>query len=136
FKFEAGTPHIEGAICLSAALDFVRELGIEHIAKYEHELLQYTRAQLSKIEGLRFIGTAERISSVNSFLIEGLHPYDLGMILDKLGIAVRTGHHCTEPLMDFYQIPGTVRASLALYNTHEEVDLLVDGVLRAVKMLK
>ena len=136
FKFEAGTPHIEGAICLAAALDFLGELGLESIAAYEHELLQYSRATLSAIEGLRFIGEAKHISSVNSFLIEGLHPYDVGMILDKLGIAVRTGHHCTQPLMDRFHIPGTVRASLALYNTTEEIDILASGIQKAITMLK
>lgn len=136
FKFEAGTPHIEGAICLGVAIDFLQDLGMEAIGAYEARLLSYARKTLSEIEGLRFIGESQHISSVNSFLIQGIHPYDIGMILDKLGIAVRTGHHCTQPLMDRFEIPGTVRASLALYNTLEEIDILAAGIQKAVHMLK
>jgi cysteine desulfurase/selenocysteine lyase len=135
FKFEAGTPNIEAAICLGAAVDYIQYIGLDRIQEYEHGLLQYGIEQLSAIEGLKFVGTAADRASVISFNIEGVHPYDVGVILDQLGIAVRTGHHCTQPLMDFYCIPGTVRASFAFYNTKEEIDLLVRGVEKAVRML-
>lgn len=135
FKFEAGTPNIEAGICLADALDYISEIGLEEIAAYEHELLAYATAALSKVPGIRFIGTAKEKSSVISFLITGTHPYDIGVILDKLGIAVRTGHHCAQPVMDQFGIPGTIRMSLAMYNTKEEVDSLVAGLIRAVNML-
>ena len=134
FKFEAGTPNIEAAICLGAAVDYINEIGLENINQYEHELLEYATEQLSSVEGIRFIGTAEQKASVVSFMINDVHPYDIGVILDKLGIAVRTGHHCTQPLMDFFCIPGTIRASFAFYNTREEIDALVAGVKRAATM--
>ncbi|MEN0048297.1 MAG: cysteine desulfurase [Bacteroidota bacterium] len=136
YKFEAGTPNIAGSVALGVALDFVKEIGQENIAAHEAELLAYATEQLSKIEGLRIIGQARNKASVISFLVEGVHPYDLGTILDKQGIAVRTGHHCTQPLMDRFSIPGTVRASFGVYNTKEEVDKLVAGVERAVSILK
>ena len=135
FKFEAGTPHIEGGICLGAAVAYIQSIGIGKIARYEAELLEYGTEKLRQIEGLRLVGTAEHKSSVISFNIEGVHPYDTGVILDKLGIAVRTGHHCAQPLMNCYNIPGTVRASLAVYNTREELDQLVAGVKKAASML-
>ena len=135
FKFEAGTPNIEAAICLSAAVDYINEIGLENIQQYEHELLLYATEKLKDIEGIRFIGTAENKASVVGFIIENVHPYDVGVILDQLGIAVRTGHHCTQPLMDFYGVPGTVRASFSFYNTKEEIDVLVQGLKRAVTML-
>jgi cysteine desulfurase / selenocysteine lyase len=135
FKFEAGTPHIEGAIVLGTAIDYINNIGIDAIEVYEHELLKYATEQLSAIDKIKFIGTAKEKASVLSFLIEGVHPYDTGVILDKLGIAVRTGHHCTEPLMDRFGIPGTVRASLVFYNTKEEIDVLVSGVKKAQQML-
>jgi cysteine desulfurase / selenocysteine lyase len=135
FKFEAGTPHIEGAIVLGAAIDFINSISIKNIAEHEHELLQYGANLLSEIKGIRFIGTAKNKASVISFLLENIHPYDTGVILDKLGIAVRTGHHCTEPLMDRFGIPGTVRASLAVYNSKEELDELAKGVRQAKKIL-
>lgn len=134
FKFEAGTPNIEGAIGLGAAIDFINEVGIEQIAEYEHELLQYATEKLSVINGLRIIGTAKDKAAVISFLIGDIHPYDTGVILDKLGIAVRTGHHCTQPLMDWFKVPGTVRASFAVYNTKDEVDELVKAIERVKKM--
>src|SRR6266511_524219 len=124
FKFEAGTPNIEAAICLSAAVDYINKIGLGKIQLYEHELLEYANEKLSESDGLKFIGTADNKASVVSFIVDKMHPYDVGVILDKLGIAVRTGHHCTQPLMDFYGIPGTVRASLAFYNTKEELDML------------
>ncbi|QEC45895.1 cysteine desulfurase [Pseudobacter ginsenosidimutans] len=135
FKFEAGTPNIEAGICISAGLDYLNELGIEAVAQYEHELLEYVTAKLQEIPGLRVIGTADQKASVVSFIVEGTHPSDIGVLLDKMGIAVRTGHHCTQPLMEFFGIPGTVRASLAFCNTKQEMDQLVDGVKRAVAML-
>lgn len=134
-KFEAGTPNICGGIAFGAAIDYMNSIGFEAIAAYEQELLDYATAQLLAIEGLKIYGTAKQKTSVLSFNIEGIHPYDIGSILDKLGIAVRTGHHCAQPIMDFYQIPGTVRASFCFYNTKEEVDLLVEGVIRAKSML-
>jgi len=135
FKFEAGTPNIEAAICLGAAVDYINQIGLENIQEHEHDLLEYATVKLSEIDGLKIIGTAEHKASVVSFIIEGAHPYDVGVILDQMGIAVRTGHHCTQPLMDFYCIPGTARASFAFYNTREEVDELVTGVKKAVSML-
>jgi len=134
-KFEAGTPNICGGIAFGAALDYMNSIGFEEIAMYEHQLLEYATQELLKIEGLKIYGTAKNKTSVISFNIEGIHPYDMGSILDKLGIAVRTGHHCAQPIMDFYKIPGTVRASFAFYNTVEEVDVLIAGVLKAKSML-
>ncbi|WP_293957759.1 MULTISPECIES: cysteine desulfurase [unclassified Sphingobacterium] len=135
FKFEAGTPNIEAGICLNEAIDYINSIGLESIEAYELELLQYATEKLSEVSGIRFIGTAEHKCSVISFVIEGTHPYDVGVILDKLGIAVRTGHHCAQPVMDRFGIPGTIRASLAVYNTKEEIDVLVAGIQRAVNML-
>ena len=134
-KFEAGTPNICGGIAFGAALDYMNAIGFEAIADYENELLDYATEQLLKIDGLRIYGLALNKTGVISFNIEGIHPYDIGSILDKLGIAVRTGHHCAQPIMDFYGIPGTVRASFSFYNTKEEVDMLVKGVQRAKNML-
>ncbi|WP_286037779.1 aminotransferase class V-fold PLP-dependent enzyme [Flagellimonas marinaquae] len=134
-KFEAGTPNICGGIAFGAALDYMNSIGFDAIAQYEDELLQYATEQLLTIEGLKIYGTAVHKTSVISFNIEGIHPYDIGTIVDKLGIAVRTGHHCAQPIMDFYQIPGTVRASFSFYNTKEEVDKLVEGIKRAKNML-
>ena len=135
FKFEAGTPHVEGIIGLGAAIDYINAIGIANIAAYEYELVAYAVEQLSTIEGLRFIGNAKERVSVLSFLVGDIHPYDVGVILDKLGIAVRTGHHCCQPIMDIFSIPGTVRASFAFYNTKAEVDALVAGLLKAKAML-
>ncbi|NHF60329.1 cysteine desulfurase [Flavobacteriaceae bacterium TP-CH-4] len=134
-KFEAGTPNICGGIAFGAALDYLNAIGLEEIAAYESELLKYATEQLLQIDGLKIYGTAARKTSVISFNIEGIHPYDIGTILDKLGIAVRTGHHCAQPIMDFYKIPGTVRASFSFYNTKEEVDTLVEAIRRAKAML-
>lgn len=133
-KFEAGTPNIAGSIGLGAALEYVNEIGLDAIARYEQELLSYAMQRLSEIEGLRIIGTARTKASVISMLLDGIHPYDTGTILDRLGIAVRTGHHCAQPLMNRMGIPGTVRASFAFYNTFEEVDRLVDGLKKVQKM--
>lgn len=134
-KFEAGTPNICGGIAFGAAIDYMNAIGFENIAAYEHELLAYATEKLLQIEGLKIYGTAKNKTSVISFNIEGIHPYDMGSILDKLGIAVRTGHHCAQPIMDYFKIPGTIRASFSFYNTKGEVDVLVDGVKRARKML-
>lgn len=135
-KFEAGTPHIAGAVGLGAALEYVMNIGQEAIAQHEAALLAYATERLRAIDGLRIIGTAENKASVISFLIDGTHPYDVGTILDKLGIAVRTGHHCTQPLMDQFGIPGTVRASFAMYNNQADIDRLVAAVERAARMLR
>ncbi|RPG33759.1 MAG: cysteine desulfurase [Muricauda sp. TMED12] len=134
-KFEAGTPNICGGIAFGAALDYMNSIGFDAIAQYEDELLHYATEQLLAIDGLKIYGTAAHKTSVISFNIEGIHPYDIGTIVDKLGIAVRTGHHCAQPIMDFYKIPGTVRASFSFYNTKDEVDKLVEGVTRAKNML-
>jgi len=134
-KFEAGTPNICGGIAFGAALDYMNAIGFEAIVDYEDRLMHYATEQLLGIEGLRIYGTAQNKTSVISFNIDGIHPYDIGTILDKFGIAVRTGHHCAQPIMDFYQIPGTVRASFSFYNTKEEVDTLAEGLRRAKNML-
>ena len=135
YKFEAGTPDVSGAIGLGAAIDYVNSIGLDAIQVAEHELLSYGLEKLAEIEGIQFIGNAAARSGVISFLLEGIHPYDLGELLDKQGIAIRTGHHCTEPVMDFFGIPGTCRASFAFYNTKEEIDLLVAGIKRAAAIL-
>lgn len=134
-KFEAGTPNIAGGIVLGVALDYLNAVGFETIAAYESELLAYGTERLLEIEGLKIYGTAFEKASVISFNIEGIHPYDIGAIVDKLGVAVRTGHHCTQPIMDFFGIPGTVRASFSFYNTKEEIDVLVAAVKKAKEML-
>lgn len=134
-KFEAGTPNIEGGIVLGTAIDYLNTIGFDDIAVYEHELLVYATEKLLEIEGLKIYGTAQEKASVISFNIDGIHPYDIGTIIDKLGIAVRTGHHCAQPIMDFYQIPGTIRASFAFYNTKEEIDIFVGAVKKAQMML-
>jgi cysteine desulfurase/selenocysteine lyase len=136
YKFEAGTPHISGAIALGAAIKWMESVGLENIAAHELALTKYAHEKLLQIEGLRIYGTAENKAGVVSFLVDGTHPSDLGTLLDQLGVAVRTGHHCTEPLMDWYKIPGTVRASFGAYNTFDEIDALVAALERALKMLK
>lgn len=135
YKFEAGTPNIAGSIGLASALNYVSDLGIENIAKYEHSLLEYGTQNLNEIDNMKIIGNANEKASVISFLVGNTHPYDIGTLLDQLGIAVRTGVHCTEPLMKFFNIPGTVRASFAFYNTKDEIDILIKGVKRASRML-
>ena len=136
FKFEAGTPDISGAIVLGEAVDYITRLGIENIQKWEHDLTHYCVGQLRNIPDLRFIGDAENRAGAVSFLVGNIHPFDLGELLDKQGIAVRTGHHCTQPLMDIFGIAGTVRASFALYNTKSEIDQLVAGVEKAAHILR
>ena len=134
-KFEAGTPNIAGGIVLGTAVDYLNSIGFDNIAEYEHELLAYATTELSAIDGLKIYGTAEQKTSVISFNIDGIHPYDIGTIIDKLGIAVRTGHHCAQPIMDYFKIPGTIRASFAFYNTKEEIDAMVEAVKKAKMML-
>ncbi len=136
FKFEAGTPHIAGAICLGTAIQYLNTLDMDAVLRYEADLADYAEGLLDTFEGLRIIGQAKKKTSVVSFVIDGIHPFDLGTLLDKQGIAVRTGHHCTQPLMDFYKIPGTTRASFAFYNTKEEIDIFIGAVERAISMLK
>jgi cysteine desulfurase/selenocysteine lyase len=128
YKFEAGTPNIAGGIGMGAAFDYMAQIGIDQIAAYEHELLTYGTEALSEIPGLRLIGTAREKAAVLSFVIEGIHPHDIGTVLDKQGIAVRTGHHCAQPVMDWFGVPATTRASLAFYNTAAEIDALVAGI--------
>ncbi|MFC6877434.1 aminotransferase class V-fold PLP-dependent enzyme [Flavobacterium myungsuense] len=134
-KFEAGTPNIADGIALGTAVDYINSIGIENIQEQEKELLEYGTKRLLEIEGLKIFGTAEAKTSVISFNIEGIHPYDIGTIIDKLGIAVRTGHHCAQPVMNFFQIPGTIRASFAFYNTKEEIDIMVEAIKKAKLML-
>lgn len=134
-KFEAGTPNIVGGIGIAAAINYINKIGIDKIEAYEQELLAYATEQIKQIEGIRIIGEADKKASVLSFVVEGTHPTDIGTIIDKLGIAIRTGHHCTEPLMDRFNIPGTARASFAFYNTFEEIDIFINALKRAVKML-
>lgn len=134
-KFEAGTPNICGGIAFGAAIDYMNVIDFDQIATYEHELLEYATKQLLEIEGLRIYGTATNKTSVISFNLEGIHPYDVGTLLDKMGIAVRTGHHCAQPIMEYFKIPGTVRASFAFYNTKQEIDALIKGVKKAKMML-
>jgi len=135
FKFEAGTPDYIGSTALAEALRYVQNIGLDIIAAHEHELLTYCTQRLMEIEGMRIIGTAKEKSAVISFLVRSIHPYDIGMLLDKLGIAVRTGHHCAQPLIDSLGIPGTVRASFAFYNTKEEIDVFITALKRVVIML-
>lgn len=135
-KFEAGTPNIEGGICLGKAIEWFSELDLKSIANYEHELLEYATKRISEIDGVVIYGTSKNKSSILSFLIEGTHPYDVGTLLNQQGIAVRTGHHCTQPIMDFFGIPGTIRASFCFYNTKEEIDFFIEALKRSVKMLK
>jgi len=134
-RFEAGTPNIEGGIGLAVALDYINALGLANIAAYEHELLEYATEKLSAIHNLRIIGTAKEKASVISFVVEGIHPLDIGILLDAQGIAVRTGHHCTQPIMAHYQIAGTVRASFSFYNTKEEIDVLANAIVKSIKRI-
>jgi len=134
-RFEAGTPNIEGGIALAVALDYINAIGLDKISAYEHELLRYATEKLSAIENLRIIGTAKEKASVISFVVDGIHPLDIGMLLDAQGIAVRTGHHCTQPLVAHYQIPGTVRASFSFYNTKEEIDIFVNAIVKSIKRI-
>ena len=134
YKFEAGTPHIAGVIGLGAAIDYVNGIGMERAAAYEHELLEYGTEQLQAIDGLRLLGTARQKAAVLSFLLDDIHPHDIGTVLDTQGIAIRTGHHCAQPLMQRFQIPATARASFAFYNTKAEIDALVEGIHRTFEV--
>ena len=134
-KFEAGTPNIAGGIAFGVALDYMNGVGFDNIAAYEDELLQYGTEKLLEIEGIKIYGTSEKKAAVISFNLEGVHPFDVGSILDKLGVAVRTGHHCAQPIMNYFEIPGTVRASFAFYNTKEEIDVFIEAVRKAKMML-
>ena len=134
-KFEAGTPNISGGIALGVAVDYLNSIGFDAIQKQEKELLDYATTKLLSIEGLKIFGLAKKKTAVISFNIEGIHPYDIGTIVDKLGIAVRTGHHCAQPIMEFFKIPGTIRASFAFYNTKEEIDIMIEALQRAKTML-
>lgn len=136
YKFEAGTPNIAGVIGLGSAIDYVRSIGLDNINKYEHELLEYGKKALSSITGLRLIGTAKQKASILSFVLPNIHPHDLGTLVDEEGIAIRTGHHCTQPVMKHFGIPATSRASLALYNTKEEIDKLVQAIEKAKEIFK
>jgi cysteine desulfurase / selenocysteine lyase len=135
FKFEAGTPHIAGGICLGTALNYLSQFNSKELEEYERDLTEYAQEMLETFENITLIGTAKNKTSVVSFHVHGIHPFDIGTLLDKQGIAVRTGHHCTQPLMDFYQIPGTVRASFAFYNTREEIDQFIAAVEKSISML-
>ena len=134
-KFEAGTPNIAGVVAFKSALDFITDLGVENIAKHEDDLLKYAIEKLSKISGIQFIGKAKKRAALVSFNIEGLHPYDMGVLLDKMGIAIRTGHHCTQPVMERYKIAGTARMSFAIYNTKQEIDNFMNAIKKVKKML-
>ena len=134
YKFEAGTPNIAGGIGLLAAVEFIEEVGLEHIARREAELLAYATKKLKELGGIQFVGEAKEKAAVISFLVDGIHPSDLGSVLDKFGIAVRTGHHCAQPIMDRFEIPGTVRASFAVYNTENEIDMFIEGIDKVKKM--
>ncbi|MCC5916543.1 MAG: cysteine desulfurase [Cryomorphaceae bacterium] len=136
FKFEAGTPNMAGMVGMGAAIDYLMHHGMVNLAAIEDDLLEYATSQLKTIEGMRFFGTAEKKAGVISFLIDDIHPYDLGTLMDKFGIAVRTGHHCAQPIMDFFGIPGTVRASFAFYNTREDVDAMMAAIKKSVQMLR
>ncbi|MFT6867875.1 MAG: cysteine desulfurase/selenocysteine lyase [Cyclobacteriaceae bacterium] len=133
--FEAGTPNIEGGIGLAVALDYINALGLENISAYEHELLEYATEKLSVIHNLRIIGTAKEKASVISLVVAGIHPLDIGILLDAQGIAVRTGLHCTQPIMAHYQLAGTVRASFSFYNTKEEIDVLAHAIVKSIKRI-
>ena len=134
-KFEAGTPHIEGGIGLATAITYLNRIGMPDIADYEHQLLTYATQQIKTINQVRIIGTAQEKASVLSFVIDGIHPMDIGVLLDNQGIAVRTGHHCTQPLMQHYNIPGTIRVSFSFYNTTTEIDQFIAALAKSLKML-
>ncbi len=134
-KFEAGTPHIEGAIGLASAIDYVNSIGFDEIEKHETALLKYATEKIKKIQGVKIYGTAKHKTSVLSFNVDGVHPFDIGSLLDKYGVAIRSGHHCTQPICKFYNIPGTIRASFAFYNSMEEIDILFESLQKSIKLL-
>ena len=131
YKFEAGTPNISGVVGLGAAVDYLQSVGLPNIEKHEQQLLEYMTAKLEEVDGIRLIGTAADKASVQSFMVDDIHPHDLGTILDHQGVAIRTGHHCAMPVMDFFDVPGTARASLALYNNTDDIDRLVAAIIKA-----
>jgi cysteine desulfurase/selenocysteine lyase len=135
YKFEAGTPNIAGVIGLSAAISYVESIGIDKISSLEDELLNYATAKIAELPNVKIFGTADNKASVISFNVDGIHPFDVGTLLDQSGIAIRTGHHCTQPLMNFYKIPGTARASFAFYNTKKEIDIFIEYLMKAIQML-
>lgn len=135
FKFEAGTPNVAGALGMAEALKYIDSIGLDEMQKYEDELLEYASEEVLKIEGVKIIGTAKNKTAVLSMVVEGIHPYDLGTLLDQMGVAIRTGHHCAQPLIDFFKLPGTLRASFAIYNTKEEVDIFVKALKKSIQML-
>ena len=134
-KFEAGTPNIAGVIAFKSAIEFISDLGFNTIAEHENNLLEYATKEILKIEGVKIYGTSENKSGIISFNIDGIHPYDIGVLLDKMGVAIRTGHHCTQPIMERFNIPGTARISLAIYNTIEEIDVCMASIKKAKQML-
>ncbi len=136
YKFEAGTPNIADVVGFGVAIDYIQSIGMEPIAAHEHELLDYGTKALSEIPGLQLIGQAREKAAVLSFVLDGIHPHDIGTILDQDGIAVRTGHHCAQPVMERFKIPATARASMALYNTKEEIDLLVAGIRKVIEVFR
>jgi cysteine desulfurase/selenocysteine lyase len=136
YKFEAGTPNIAGAVGLGAALDYLGAIGLQRIADYEEKLLAYATEEVSGLPGLRIIGQAREKAGALSFVIEGIHPHDIGTVLDQEGIAVRTGHHCAQPVMDFFGVPATARASLGIYNTRQDIDALIAGLRRCIEMFR
>jgi len=131
YKFEAGTPNISGVVGLGAAVDYLQSVGLPNIEKHEQQLLEYMTARLEEVDGIRLIGTAADKASVQSFMVDDIHPHDLGTILDHQGVAIRNGHHCAMPVMDFFDVPGTARASLALYNNADDIDRLVAAIIKA-----
>ena len=136
YKFEAGTPNVADVIALGTAIDYLKSIDRKKIAEYEHDLMIYAQQKLKEISGVKLIGTAKEKASIVSFIIEEVNALDAGMYLDTLGIAVRTGHHCTEPVMNRFNIPGTIRASFLFYNTKAEIDVMIDGVKKAIKLFK
>jgi len=136
FKFEAGTPNVADVIGLGAAIGYINSLNRKQTSEYEHSLMKYASQKLKEIDGVRLIGTAKNKTSIVSFVIEGVNALDAGMYLDTMGVAVRTGHHCTEPVMNYFKIPGTLRASFMFYNTKEEIDVMINGVKQAVQLLR
>jgi cysteine desulfurase/selenocysteine lyase len=134
YKFEAGTPNISGVVGLGAAIDYVQAIGMDRIAAHEHNILDYMTSRLAAVDDIRLIGTADDKAGVQSFMLSDIHPHDLGTILDHQGVAIRTGHHCAMPVMDFFGIPGTARASIALYNTRDDIDRLIDSLQAARKI--
>ena len=134
-KFEAGTPNISGVVAIKNAIEFIKNIGLKNIRNYENELLEYATEKMLSIAGMKIYGTSKHKTGIISFNIKNIHPYDIGVIIDKMGVAIRTGNHCTQPIMDKFMIPGTARISFGVYNTKEEIDKCVEAINRAIKML-